>query len=282
LDQNSVLDRLALVERAIVGNSYEKKVIMFRNVADDGMIEKKRTELLAQSKEETEQEAALKSQAQPKDDYATNSLPALQLLWNYKCELTRGRSISCVSLNKQNEDIIAVAYGESRFIHGASPGLILCWSAKNPEWPDRIYNSESPCTSIDFSKLNPGLLAAGYFDGRVMIYNTKLNQSKVLVECESNGKHRDPVWELQWVEKEKVVGDDQSRCETLVSVSTDGRVTQWMIRKGLEFTDLMILKRLTKQKKQGNNSTVNTNSFISRQTGGLCFDFNSKDPNMYL
>ena len=50
-----------------------------------------------------------------------------------------------------------------------------------------------------------------------------------------NGKHHDPVWELKWVERERVAGDEHSRGETLVSVSTDGRITQWIIRKGLEF-----------------------------------------------
>jgi hypothetical protein len=32
--------------------------------------------------------------------------------------------------------------------------------------------------------------------------------------------------------------------ENLVSISTDGRVTQWSIKKGLEHQDLMRLKRL--------------------------------------
>jgi hypothetical protein len=49
----------------------------------------------------------------------------------------------------------------------------------------------------------------------------------------------------------------------------------------------MVLKRVTKQKaNQGKSDTSgnaeNTNSsFIARQTGGLCFDFNSKDSNTY-
>lgn len=50
--------------------------------------------------------------------------------------------------------------------------------------------------------------------------------------------------------------------------------------------DLMVLKRMTKQKQGANKamstSTSTSNSFIARQTGGLCFDFNSKDSNMYL
>lgn len=74
-------------------------------------------------------------------------------------------------------------------------------------------------------------------DGRVIIYDVRRNDaSKILNAGESSGKHRDPVWELRWVERERVVGDDQSRGETLISVSTDGRVTEWIIRKGLEFT----------------------------------------------
>ena len=49
---------------------------------------------------------------------------------------------------------------------------------------------------------------------------------------ESNGKHTDPVWQLKWIEKER--GSGEERAEVLVSVSTDGRVTQWSIRKGFE------------------------------------------------
>lgn len=225
------LDQLALVERAIVGNSYEKKVIAFRNVPDDGMIETKRVQSLLQPEEVLPEPAKV-------DDMAS-TLPTLQLLWTFKCELTRGRQVTYMSWNKQNEDIIAIAYSESRTFAGNPPGLILCWSAKNPEWPDRIYTSSSPVTSVDFSKMNPGLLAAGFMDGRVVIYDVRHNNSKCIMDdSENNGKHRDPVWELKWVERERILGDEQSRNETLVSVSTDGRVTQWMIRKGLEFTGI--------------------------------------------
>jgi hypothetical protein len=60
-------------------------------------------------------------------------IPRLKFLWFFKCELTKGRSISDFSWNKQNEDILAVAYGQSHSQIRASPGLILVWSAKNPE-----------------------------------------------------------------------------------------------------------------------------------------------------
>lgn len=85
--------------------------------------------------------------------------------------------------------------------------------------------------------MSPGLLAAGFSDGRVVIYDIKKKDQEVILDdSENNGKHHDPIWEIKWVEREGIVGDDSSRGEALVSVSTDGRVTQWMIRKGLEFT----------------------------------------------
>ena len=52
------------------------------------------------------------------------------------------------------------------------------------------------------------------------------------VLSESSGKHTGPVWQLKWIEKERGSGDERS--EVLVSISQDGRITQWSIRKGFE------------------------------------------------
>ncbi|KAJ3273838.1 WD repeat-containing protein 78 [Terramyces sp. JEL0728] len=287
-----IMAQLSLMEKAVVGNNYEKKIISYRNAKDDGLIEEKRVgAIIQQNNQQNNQEGVTTvfeeegENTRETEEYTNSNIPTIQLLWSYRCELSRGRHVTNMSWNKQNEDILAVAYSESRFQSSASPGLILCWSAKNPEWPDRIYYTNSPVTSIDFSNMNPGLLAAGFQDGRIIIYDVRQPAGKwALDDSENNGKHRDPVWELKWVERERVAGDEQSKGETLVSVSTDGRVTQWMIRKGLEFTDLMILKRLTKQKSNSvkTGAAMNSNSFIARQTGGLCFDFNTKDSNIYI
>jgi dynein intermediate chain 4, axonemal len=174
LQSATLLDKLNLVEKAIVGNSYAKKVIMYRNVPDDALIEQKRIDSLHQTNEDVDQ-VILKQRHT--EDFTINTLPTLQALWTYKCELTRGRQVNYLTFNKQNEDIVAVAYSESRLIPTAPPGLILCWSAKNPEWPDKIYYSQSPVTSLDFSRLNPGLLAAGFVDGRIAIYDVRQNSN---------------------------------------------------------------------------------------------------------
>ncbi|KAJ2995330.1 WD repeat-containing protein 78 [Globomyces sp. JEL0801] len=262
VDPKRLLGQLSLVERAVVGNNYMKKLISFRNVPDDGDNEEKR--LLALERQANEQEESHELENDEKlGNMSVNTIPTLQLLWGYRCDLTRGRQVT-----------------------------YLCWNKQN-EWPDKIYPVNSPVTAIDFSKSNPGLLAVGFHDGRVAIYDVRkpdkncvldryLKTKLLTFKSENNGKHRDPVWELKWVERERVAGDEQSRGETLVSVSTDGRVTQWMIRKGLEYMDLMLLKRISKQKSNGTKGNVNANSFIARQAGGLCFDFNSKDSNTYI
>ncbi|KAI8926599.1 WD40-repeat-containing domain protein [Entophlyctis helioformis] len=312
VNSDKLVQSLQLMERAVVGNNYEKKLISYRNVADAEKMETKRIQEIMRAIERDNEENNMdgyeregkEGQNMSEMDHLNNNIPTLQLLWSYRCELTRGRSVLYMAWNKQNEDILAVAYGEPRPPSGASPGLILCWSVKNPEWPERIYTSASPVTAIDFSRMNPGLLAAGFIDGRVAIYDVRRTDDRpALDDSDMNGKHHDPVWELKWVERERVMGDEHSRGETLVSVSTDGRVTQWIVRKGLEFADLMTLKRLTKQKaapaatSASGSGGANTGSgsgagnsggggkstsFIARQTGGLCFDFNPKDSNIYL
>ncbi|KAJ3091377.1 WD repeat-containing protein 78 [Quaeritorhiza haematococci] len=218
------------------------------------------------------------------EHHITNSLPILQFLWAYRCELTRGRVVNYIVWNKHNEDILAVGYSECKYDTNATAGLILCWSIKNPEWPERIYKNTSPVTAIDFSRANPNLLACGFMDGRIAIYDVRSKSKKpVLDNSGLAGKHRDAVWELQWVEHEHDHGDEHTRGEVLVSISTDGRVTQWSIRKGFECIDLMTLKRVTKQhESKGTSAVAKSGAFIARQSGGLCFDFNPKDSNMYL
>lgn len=54
----------------------------------------------------------------------------------------------------------------------------------------------------------------------------------VISDCA--GKHSAPIWQLCWIERDKGVGDE--RGEILVSISADGRIVQWSIRKGFECT----------------------------------------------
>lgn len=52
-----------------------------------------------------------------------------------------------------------------------------------------------------------------------------------------------PVWHLKWTDRDRASsnGDDEHEMEVIMSISSDGRVTQWMIRKGFESLGKLII-----------------------------------------
>lgn len=195
----------------------------------------------------------------------------LQYLWAFACELSQGRNVSCVEWNPLLKDLLVVAYGEFDFTN-QKEGLILFWSLKNPSCPDKVLTTPCGVTCIAFSKSNPNLLAAGLYDGTVCIYDVRKPEDAPMLESgHTSGKHTDPVWGLKWVDEGKGQG------EILVSISTDGRVTQWHMKKGLEHTDLMMLKRVSSAANGEKSEGI-----ISRRASGLCFDFCPRDAMIYV
>lgn len=85
-------------------------------------------------------------------------------------------------------------------------------------------------------------MAAGTYDGVVAIFDIRKKDNKPIAENKemSGNKHSDAVWELHWVGKG---GKTSDKGEGLVSISSDGRIVEWSMKKGLEYTDLMNLKR---------------------------------------
>jgi WD40 repeat protein len=77
--------------------------------------------------------------------------------------------------------------------------------------------------------------------------------------------HLDPVWNLKWIVR------GVERLETLVSISTDGRVLEWNLKKGLVMSKLMDLK------KSGTGD-----GWISNAAAGLSFDFHPEDATTYV
>ncbi|XP_074640566.1 dynein axonemal intermediate chain 4-like [Tubulanus polymorphus] len=276
-DQNVVNDRLILesenlkkdlfvMERVVNMNTYQPKQASYRMF-----------EIIPDIDNKKELEAAQASQQLA----VANVGPNLDRLWAYGCPLTKGRNVSCIAWNRINPDLLAVGYGQFEFT-GQKTGLVCCWSLKNPEFPERIYTCSAGVTAMDFSATNPNLLAVGLYDGRLEIFNVRSTKDEPILDSfESEGKHINPVWQLKWIEKER--GSGEERAEVLVSVSTDGRVTQWSIRKGFECYDLMKLKRVTPKEGQGSQKKDRKgDSLISRYSGGYCFDFSKRDPNIYL
>ncbi|XP_064791994.1 dynein axonemal intermediate chain 4 [Oncorhynchus masou masou] len=209
--------------------------------------------------------------------------PALERLWSFSCELTSGHNVSSMAWNKRNPDLLAVGYGQFDFKDQKS-GLICCWSLKNPTWPERFFTCESGVTTLDFSASNASQLAVGMHDGSIATYNVESREKTPVIDSSDCAhKHTSPVWQVRWIDHERgASGEDKG--ETLISVSADGRISKWFLRKGLDCIDLMKLKRTRneKAKKQVGDKEKKSEALISRQAPGLCFDFHPTDSNIYL
>ena len=87
------------------------------------------------------------------------------------------------------------------------------------------------------------MIAAGTYDGIVAVWDIRRKSDKPITENkEMAGKHNDAVWEVQWIGRGGKSGD---KGESLVSISSDSRIVEWSMKKGLEYTNLMSLKRVS-------------------------------------
>nr|XP_009687190.1 PREDICTED: WD repeat-containing protein 78 isoform X5 [Struthio camelus australis] len=247
---------LFFMERILMENIFQPKLAAYRQLPV--LIEPVATSNISDiviAMEEAEEEKEEQDEEEQKDIFVAPSIlsnlnkapeevgpPSLERLWSYTCDLTNGHSVSSMAWNKLNPDLLAVGYGEFDFKEQKN-GLVCCWSLKNPMWPERIFQCEHGVTTLDFSIASPNLLAVGMYNGTVAIYNVQSHNNTALLDSsESLDKHIGPVWQLKWVEQDRgTTGDDKG--EILISISADGRITKWLIRKGLGCSALLSIPK---------------------------------------
>uniref|UniRef100_A0A8C0WBJ4 Dynein axonemal intermediate chain 4 n=1 Tax=Castor canadensis TaxID=51338 RepID=A0A8C0WBJ4_CASCN len=246
---------LFFMERVLMENVFQPKLAAYRQLPvfkepepeePIDFLEGEKNGEVEEEKKEEEEEGEI--------DEEQSTIPAnLERLWSFSCDLTKGLNVSSLAWNKANQ------------------------------WPERIYHSPHGVTAVDFSIGTPNLLAVGYHNGTIAIYNVQSKSNvPVLDSSESPQKHLGPVWQLQWIEQDRGTTGDDKR-EILVSISADGRISKWVIRKGLDCHDLMRLKRTTaSSNKKGGEKEKKGEALISRQAPGMCFAFHPKDTNIYL
>lgn len=214
----------------------------------------------------------------------------IKKLFSYSnSELIKDRAVTAMAWNRVSTDLLAVGYGRTTdtllsinavaSMVGVSngdalsdeshEGLVLFWSLRNPDYPEKILRTSHFVTALEFSKQHPMILAVGLSNGDVNIYDVKREGANWGVPMESSagmsGGHLYPIWQLKWIIK------GVERLETLVTISTDGRVLEWNLKKGLVMSTLMQLK------KSGTGE-----GWISNSSAGLCFDFHPSDPSQYI
>ena len=263
LTSESLAEALVLVDRTVVQNIHHKELFLYRDF-----------------------------QLFKELPIPSTTGPAVSHLWEFSCKATEGLNVSCMVWNKQQTDMLVVGYGAYAFTGAreSNPGLIAVWSLRNPQYPEHIIKCKTGVTSMDFSSVHFNLLAVGMYDGAVCIYDLhskEVSMKPIIESGHTSGKHSDPVWRTKWIHR------GSERGEKLVSVSTDGRITQWSIKKGLEHIDLMKLKRIQANNSGGagaggqsgaggSKSKPKNEAFISRRSSGMCFDFSPRDSSVYV
>jgi len=199
-------------------------------------------------------------------------------------QLTQGVTVTCAEWNRHNQDLLAVSYGDTAPVPNITGGLVLFWSLKNPTYPERVIRTRTGVTALHFSAAHPNMVAAGTHDGSVMIWDLRRPTDQPVltsgssVSTHNDQKHTDIVWETKWVDR----GPDKQPPELLVSVSSDGNVYQWNMKKGLEQTQLMQLKRLPNPNLGSNSVYGHKEGIVFRKSSGFCVDFPRHDPSTYL
>ena len=268
---SSLLEPMRVLERMVMQNIYAVNHLQYSGF--DLPSELKEALADNEEKEEEEEEEEEEEDEEWSDDEEIDY--RLDSQWSFECDFTKEMNVSSMSWSKKPkyEHILAVSYGETDFENALKPGAILLWSLKNPEHPDHVIETHSGVMCVAFSHEHHNLLAAGMYDGTVCVYDIGRRDSKPMMECIYTQKHTGPVWELRWVDQ------NSERGEKIVSISSDGRITQWTMKKGLEHTDLFKLKKVPNPAKQ---KDVKSEAFISRNASGFCFDFSPADSELYL
>ena len=194
-------------------------------------------------------------------------------LWKFAFEKEKRKQVTAICWNPLSSDLFAVGYGSYDFSR-QGPGMIACFSLKNPSHPEYVYSTESGVMCLHFHPQHPSMLAVGLYDGTVLVYNIQKKADVPLFKSTSKGgRHTDSVWQVSWQK------DDLDDNLNFFSVSSDGRVTQWTLLKNeLLHTDIIALEYDNANDAQGNADDEKLFSLA----GSCCFDFHKKVEHLFL
>ncbi|XP_047438686.1 dynein, axonemal, intermediate chain 1, paralog 2 isoform X2 [Mugil cephalus] len=157
-------------------------------------------------------------------------------LWKFQYDKAKRLSVTALCWNNKYQDLFAVAMGSYDFSK-QSRGMLVFYSLKNSAFPEYIYPTSSGILCLDIHKQHSYLVAVGFYDGCVAVFNLKEEGQEPLYKSTAKtGKHTDPVWQVRWQ------SDDMDNNHNFCSVASDGRVVSWtLVKNELVFTDIIRL-----------------------------------------
>uniref|UniRef100_A0A8C4S5P0 Dynein axonemal intermediate chain 1 n=1 Tax=Erpetoichthys calabaricus TaxID=27687 RepID=A0A8C4S5P0_ERPCA len=157
-------------------------------------------------------------------------------LWKFQYEKAKKLAVTALCWSQVYKDLFAVGHGSYDFTKQGH-GMLLFYSLKNSTYPEFIFKTDSGIMCLDIHVGHPHLVAVGFYDGSVAVYNMKeMGSQPIHKSTAMTGKHTDPVWQVKWQK------DDMDNHPNFFSVSSDGRVTSWtLVKNELMYMDVIKL-----------------------------------------
>jgi len=192
-------------------------------------------------------------------------------LWKFSYEKAKKLAITGMTWNPKYPDLFAVTYGGYK-ASKLKKGLLCLFSIKNPSFPDYVYHLEKSAMCVDINPQEPNLIAVGFQDGSVGVFNVGLKTTKPTYYSQAVlKKHFDPVWQVKWQEV------DLDGMKNFISVSTDGRINCWTLQRS------EMLKQTVIKLYCGKNAVENFDgTHLFNYACCTCFAFHPSDQDLYL
>ncbi|XP_071516735.1 dynein axonemal intermediate chain 1-like [Panulirus ornatus] len=172
-------------------------------------------------------------------------------LWKFRTEESPSFMVADVCWSPINPDLFAAAYTTGDAGEPESVGMLCIYSLKNPDTPERVFHAPGGIITLHFHPQRSCLLAAGWSDGSVALYDvTSTHSTSIIHSTTVNGKHLLPVTQVRWLHT------PPEEDLTFFSVSLDGRVTQWHLRDSCRLTSSDILDLGISDKSSKTSSTA--------------------------
>jgi dynein intermediate chain 1, axonemal len=162
----------------------------------------------------------------------------------------------------QYEGMFAIGYGSYDFLKPTA-GLVCIFSLANPTYPEYTFTTDAGVLSVDFHPQHANLLAAGLYDGTVLVFDVARKDGALIYKSTVEaGTHSEPAWQVAWERA------DGAKALQLYSVSSDGHVLVWALSKSVLVPEVAMALRVDAADDGGGDALA----------GGCCFDFNQARP----
>nr|XP_015218811.1 PREDICTED: dynein intermediate chain 1, axonemal isoform X1 [Lepisosteus oculatus] len=116
-------------------------------------------------------------------------------LWKFQYDKAKRLAVTALCWNQTYKDFFAVGHGSYDFTKQGR-GMLLFYTLKNSTFPEYIFPTHSGVMCLDIHQGCPYLVAVGFYDGCVAVYNLKEEgEQPTYRSTAKTGKHTDPVWQ---------------------------------------------------------------------------------------